>query len=89
MTLAQRSQSIVPPTVPADLELSLDEFRPFLVGHAVGTQGYVCVAAGGAYNWVPFRPQATLFDDAGGQVMTHFLSPAPFDQVLSPTWQHW
>ena len=85
---AQRSQSIVPPPMPGDLELSPDEFTPFLVGHAIGTQGYVCVAVGAAYNWVPFGPQATLFDVAGRQVMTHFLSPAPFDQVLSPTWQH-
>src|SRR5215813_3870511 len=85
---AQRSQPIVPPPVPADLELSPDEFTPFLVAHAIGTQGYVCVAVGASYKWVPFGPQATLFDDAGGQVITHFLSPAPFDQVLSPTWQH-
>jgi hypothetical protein len=83
---AQR-QSIVPPPMPGDLEVSPDEFTPYLTGHAVGTQGYVCVAVGAAYNWVPFGPQATLFDDAG-QVMTHFLSPAPFDHVLSPTWQH-
>jgi Protein of unknown function (DUF3455) len=85
---AERSQSIVPPPVPADLELSPDEFTPYLMAHAVGTQGYVCVAVGSAYNWVPFGPQATLFDKAGGQVMTHFLSPAPFDRALSPTWQH-
>jgi hypothetical protein len=84
---AQRSP-IVPPPMPGDLELSPDDFTPYLMGHAVGTQGYVCVAVGAAYKWVPFGPQATLYDGAGGQVMTHFLSPAPFDQVLSPTWQH-
>jgi len=85
---AERSEPIVPPSVPGDLVLSPDEFTPFLKAHAIGTQGYVCVAVGTAFNWVPFGPQATLFDDAGGQVMTHFLSPAPFSQVLSPTWQH-
>jgi hypothetical protein len=85
---AQRPQPIVPPPVPGDLELSPDEFTPFLVAHAVGTQGYVCVAVGAVYKWVPFGPQATLFDDAGGQVITHFLSPAPYSLVLSPTWQH-
>ena len=85
---AQRPQPIVPPSVPGDLELSPDEFTPFLVAHAVGTQGYVCVALGAVYKWVPFGPQATLFDDAGGQVITHFLSPAPYRLVLSPTWQH-
>jgi hypothetical protein len=46
------------------------------------------VAVGAVYKWVPFGPQATLFDDAGGQVITHFLSPAPYSLVLSPTWQH-
>ena len=81
-------KSIVPPAVPDGLELSPDEFTPFLVAHAVGTQGYVCVAVSGVYSWKPFGPQATLFDEQGGQVMTHFLSPRPYDQLLSPTWQH-
>ena len=87
-TQAQRSQPIVPPAVPGDLELSPDEFTPFFVAHAVGTQGYVCVVVGAVYKWVPFGPQATLFDDAGGQVITHFLSPAPYSLLPSPTWQH-
>ena len=81
-------KSIVPPAVPDGLELSPDEFTPFLVAHAIGTQGYVCVAVSGVYSWKPFGPQATLFDEQGGQVMTHFLSPRPYDQLLSPTWQH-
>jgi len=85
---AKRPQPIVPPSVPGDLELSPDEFTPFLAAHAVGTQGYVCVAVGAVYKWVPFGPQATLFDDAGEQVITHFLSPAPYSLVPSPTWQH-
>src|SRR5947207_1714105 len=75
---ADRAQPIVPPSVPGDLALSPDEFTPFLAAHAVGTQGCVCVAVGAVYKWVPFGPQATLFDDAGGQVITHFLSPAPY-----------
>jgi uncharacterized protein DUF3455 len=85
---AERPQPIVPPSVPGDLELSPDEFTPFLAAHAVGTQGYVCVAVGAVYSWKPFGPQATLFDDGGGQVITHFLSPAPYSLVPSPTWQH-
>src|SRR5262245_15785460 len=85
---AERPQSIVPPPMPADLELSPDEFMPFMAAHAIGTQGYVCVAVGSTYKWVPFGPQATLFDGDGGQVMTHFLSPAPYSLVLGPTWQH-
>ena len=85
---AERSSPIVPPPVPAGLELSPDEFTPFLVAHAVGTQGYVCVAVGTAYGWVPYGPQATLFNADGEQVLTHFLSPRPYDQVLNPAWQH-
>jgi hypothetical protein len=81
-------KSIVPPAVPEGLELSPDEFTPFLVAHAIGTQGYVCVAVNGVYSWKTFGPQATLFDEQGGQVMTHFLSARPFDQQLNPTWQH-
>ena len=85
---AERPQPLVPPPMPANLELSPDEFVPFMALHAVGTQGYVCVAVGASYKWVPYGPQATLYDADGNQVMTHFLSPAPYDQVLSPTWQH-
>lgn len=85
---AQSARKIVPPPMPADLELSPDEFTPFFVAHAVGTQGFMCVVINGAYKWQTFGPQATLFDGDGRQVATHFLSPQPFDQVLSPTWQH-
>ena len=85
---AARSEPIVPPPVPAGLELSPQEFTPFLVAHAVGTQGYVCVKVGGTYNWTPFGPQATLFDGFGEQVLTHFLSPTPYSLLPNPTWQH-
>jgi len=85
---AGQSGPIVPPPVPERLALSPQEFTPFLVAHAVGTQGYVCVRAGAAYSWVPYGPQATLFNQAGAQLLTHFLSPRPYDQLLNPTWQH-
>ena len=85
---AERSEPIVPPPVPDGLELSPQEYTPFLVAHAVGTQGYVCVKVGAAYNWVPYGPQATLFNEEGEQVLTHFLSPRPYDQLLNATWQH-
>jgi protein-S-isoprenylcysteine O-methyltransferase Ste14 len=63
-------------------------FVPFLKLHAVGTQGYVCLSHNGRYTWAPFGPQATLFDEENRQVLTHFLSPMPYDQRPSPTWQH-
>ena len=85
---AERSGPIVPPPVPEGLELSPQEYTPFLVAHAVGTQGYVCVKVGADHRWVPYGPQATLFNGNGGQVLTHFLSPRPYDQLLNATWQH-
>jgi hypothetical protein len=79
---------IVPPPMPADLELSPDEFTPFFVGHAIGTQGYMCVRKSGVYTWQAFGPQATLYDTEGKQVATHFLSPEPYSLLPSATWQH-
>lgn len=74
--------------IPANLEVPAGH-RAFLVAHAVGTQNYVCVPAGNGVAWTLFGPQATLFDDAADQVMTHFLSANP-DQngTPRPSWQH-
>ena len=85
---AERPAAIIPPSVPAEIRLSADDFTPFLKGHAIGTQGYVCVAVGSTYSWKPFGPQATLFDEIGQQILTHFLSPTPYSLVPNPTWEH-
>ena len=73
----------------------------FLLGHGVGTQGYVCLptAAGGA-SWTVngARPEATLFTHIFGeavQIITHFLSPVVNPNDIGPkpsrfgdvTWQ--
>lgn len=84
---AQRSATPVPPPVPDAIQASPD-FTPYLAAHAIGTQGYMCVAVGGVYAWTPFGPQATLFDQESQQILTHFLSPTPFSLLLNPTWQH-
>jgi hypothetical protein len=52
----------------------------FLVGHAEGTQGYVCLPKDGGASWTVnnARPEATLFTSIVGvefQIITHFLSP--------------
>ncbi|MBZ5559302.1 MAG: DUF3455 domain-containing protein [Acidobacteriia bacterium] len=58
----------------------------FLVGHATGTQDYICLPCPNAitpaamcpasgFAWAFFGPQATLFDDNSEQIITHFLSP--------------
>jgi Protein of unknown function (DUF3455) len=63
--------------------------KAFLIGHAVGTQNYICLPDGAGAKWVLFGPQATVFDDAGRQIMTHFLSPNPAENSTPrATWQH-
>ncbi len=83
------AHDVSPPSVPPKLEVGTG-YRPYLVGHAVGTQNYVCVPnPGGGFMWTLYGPQATLFDDDGSQLTTHFLSPNP-DEGETPraTWQH-
>ena len=93
---------VTPPPVPPNIQVPAGN-KAFLVGHAFGTQNYVCKpsassASGVAY--VLFTPEATLFSDDGGQVITHFFSPNPdpldpntssavvADGAIRATWQH-
>lgn len=74
--------------VPPALEVPAGN-SAFLVGHAYGTQNYVCTLVPGGFEWTFFGPQATLFDDAGQQIATHFLSPNPDENGKArATWQH-
>ena len=84
---AERPARPIPPQVPDAIQVP-QGYRLFLAGHAVGTQGYVCVAIGSRYRWAPFGPQATLFNAEGQQILTHFLSPTPYSLLPNPTWQH-
>jgi hypothetical protein len=73
----------------------------FLLGHGVGTQGYVCLPSGtGSASWTVngARPEATLFTHLFGeavQIITHFLSPVVNPNDIGPkpprfgdaTWQ--
>jgi hypothetical protein len=89
-SLAQRADAgrVTPPPVPADLEVDAGS-RAFLVGHAVGTQNYICLPADDGFAWALFTPEATLFDDHGRQLTTHFFSPNPIENgAFRPTWQH-
>jgi hypothetical protein len=72
--------------------------RAFLLGHALGTQGYVCLPQGAGASWTvnAARPEATLFQSFYGQdfqIITHFLSPnANPNGIAAPlfgnaTWQ--
>jgi hypothetical protein len=84
---AAHADRVTPPLVPDRLQV-LAPNRAFLVGHAVGTQNYVCVPSGATFAWTLFTPQATLFDDNGKQIITHFFSPNPFENnTVRATWQ--
>src|SRR5688572_33407057 len=63
-----------PPPVPGNIQVPAGN-KLFLVGHAVGTQNYICVPSGTGVRFVLFTPQATLFDDDGEQLTTHYFSP--------------
>ena len=82
---------IVPPPVPGDIAAP-EGARAFLIGHAVGTQNYVCLPSANSpsgFAWILHGPQATLFNTANMQIVTHFLSPNPWEPgQLRATWQH-
>ena len=88
---------VTPPPVPDDIQVPAGN-KAFLVGHAVGTQNYVCLPSGAGFAYTLFTPQATLFDDNDKQIITHFFSPNPFEPNTNPrvvangtiraTWQH-
>jgi hypothetical protein len=78
---------VTPPPMPANIQAPAGH-KLFLVGHAVGTQNYICLPVDGGIKFVLFTPQATLFDHQK-QVMTHYFSPNPAeDGVVRATWQH-
>jgi hypothetical protein len=78
-----RAQTVTPPPVPPGLEVPAPS-EAILLGRGVGTQNYECQPTSplGRVGWVLFTPQATLFDDDGGQLITHFSSPNPDEVAL-------
>ena len=84
------AQSVTPPPTPTLITPPAGN-SAFLVGHAIGTQGYVClptVPGASTASWTVNapRPEATLFLSLGGQnfqIVTHFLSPN--ENPIDPT----
>jgi hypothetical protein len=100
VALPQRAwgaDEITVPPVPDKLKVDAGN-EVFLVGHATGTQNYLCLPSGSGLAFVLFTPEATLLDDDGGQLTTHFFSPNPIEHNTNPavvatgtiraTWQH-
>ena len=84
---APAADRIARPAVPIDIEV-LGDYKVFLVGHAVGTQNYICAATPSGLDWVFIGPQATVFDTDGGQILTHYHSLNPSKDAIHATWQH-
>ncbi|BDG02503.1 hypothetical protein AMOR_14990 [Anaeromyxobacter oryzae] len=85
---AAHADDVTPPDVPHDLQVPVGN-TAFLVGHADGTQNYVCLPSSSGFAWTLFTPQATLFDDQDKELITHFFSPNPSENgTIRATWQH-
>ena len=83
------AQTVTPPPVPPGLEVPAPS-QAFLVGHAIGTQNYVCQPSQslGRVAWTLFTPEATLFGEQNDQLITHFFSPNPVEHaIVRATWQ--
>ena len=96
------AQSVTPPPTPVIITPDAGN-TAFLLGHGVGTQGYVCLptspgASTASWTINPARPEATLFTKFFGQdvqIITHFQSPDTNPNQFAPnpvpfgsaTWQ--
>ena len=93
------AQKVTPPPTPIAITPPVGN-SAFLLGHAQGTQGYVCLPTSTGASWTVnnARPEATLFTTLFGlnfEIITHFLSPDtnPNENAPSPvpfgsaTWQ--
>jgi hypothetical protein len=82
------AQKIMPPTTPGEVTPPAGN-SAFLVGHAVGTQGYVCLPTSTGASWTVngSRPEATLSASSSGQdfEIIHFLSPNTNPNSSAPT----
>src|ERR1700716_4505900 len=61
------AEDVTTPPVPANIKVPAGN-EAFLVGHAVGTQNYVCVPSGTGVAFLLFTPPAPLFSDDGKQI---------------------
>jgi hypothetical protein len=97
---AAHARHVTAPDVPDEINVP-EGNTPFLVGHAFGSQNYICLPCPNpstpanqcpdtsGFAWLLFTPEATLFDDNDKQIITHFFSPNPAENgTIRATWQH-
>jgi len=81
------AQTVRPPRVPGRLQPP-EGNEAFLIGHAFGSQDYVCAASGSGVAFVLTTPEAVLFDNPARRVINHFFSPNPVEGgTIRATWQ--
>jgi hypothetical protein len=86
------AQTVTPPPTPVLITPDAGN-TAFLLGRAVGTQGYVCLptspgASTASWTINPARPEATLFTKFFGQdvqIITHFQSPDTNPNMFAPS----
>jgi hypothetical protein len=86
------AQTVTPPQTPSIITPDPGN-TAFLVGHALGTQGYICLptspgATTASWTVNPARPEATLFTQFFGQsiqIITHFQSPDTEPNKFAPS----
>ncbi|HTE74260.1 MAG TPA: DUF3455 domain-containing protein [Actinomycetes bacterium] len=62
------------PEVPSTIDV-VGDFKPYLVGHAVGWQVHTCVATETGYGWRFDGPDAVVYDDNGKALADHKPGP--------------
>jgi hypothetical protein len=62
------------PAVPGRIQVP-DGNKVFLVAHAVGVQIYACTTTASGYSWSFVAPRATLYNENGKSIATHFAGP--------------
>src|SRR5436190_202979 len=81
------AKHLTAPSVPDRLQVP-EGNEVFLIGHAFGTQDYVCAASGSGVAFVLTTPEAVLFDTPAHRVINHFFSPNPVEGgTIRATWQ--
>jgi len=81
------AQNVTPPPVPGTLQVP-EGNEAFLIGHAFGSQDYVCAASGSGVAFALTTPEAVLFDNPARRVINHFFSPNPVEGgTIRATWQ--